>query len=108
MYLVLEYMKRGDLVNVLKKRTEDEKKFHEAQGIPFTFNSENSQFSPLSDFDLWHLFRQIISGIRYLHLQNIVHGDIKPQVIRLVLCVSCFSFKTTFRFSLFFLLEFIT
>lgn len=79
MYLVLEYMKRGDLINVLKKRTEEEKK---QQGIVVNNNGDdiNTQFSPLPDFDLWHIFRQIVSGIRYLHFQNIVHGDIKPQV----------------------------
>lgn len=86
MYLVLEYMKRGDLVNVLKKRTEEEKKL---QGISVNGSTGgddiNTQFSPLPDFDLWHIFRQIVSGIRYLHFQNIVHGDIKPQVLGKIL-----------------------
>jgi serine/threonine protein kinase len=82
MYLVLEYMKRGDLINVLKKRTEEEKAAAAAAGkTPATTTSADElQFSPLSDFDLWHIFRQIVSGVRYLHFQNIVHGDIKPQV----------------------------
>jgi serine/threonine protein kinase len=80
MYLLLEYMKRGDLINVLKKKTEDERDGGNGQSV-----DSLAQFSPLSDFDLWHIFRQIVSGVRYLHFQNIVHGDIKPQVARTVL-----------------------
>ena len=96
MYLVLEYMKMGDLINVLKKRTE------EANANPNNNNSarntgrnsgrvgdtgsndvissNNSEsFTPLTDLELWNIFRQVVSGIRYLHYQNVVHGDIKPQ-----------------------------
>ncbi len=80
MYLVLEYMKRGDLVNVLKKRTEEERKLQGASLNVTGSDDITTQFSPLPDFDLWHIFRQIVSGVRYLHFQNIVHGDIKPQV----------------------------
>lgn len=67
MYLVLEYMKKGDLINILKKAATD--------------NSAENQggFIPLTDYDCWQIFRQLISGIRYLHYANIVHGDIKPQ-----------------------------
>lgn len=63
MYLVLEYMKKGDLINILKKRD----------------SSNEGDFQPLSDLEVWQIFRQLIAGIRYLHFQNIVHGDIKPQ-----------------------------
>ena len=81
MYLVLEYMKRGDLINVLKKRTEEERKLSSNGNTTVSSSDDiSSQFSPLSDLDLWHIFRQIVSGIRYLHFQNIIHGDIKPQV----------------------------
>lgn len=73
-------MKRGDLVNVLKKRTEEERKLQGASLNVTGSDDITTQFSPLPDFDLWHIFRQIVSGVRYLHFQNIVHGDIKPQV----------------------------
>ena len=66
MYLLLEYMKRGDLINILKKRNESE--------------NNGSEFTPLTDFEVWNITRQVVAGIRYLHFQNVVHGDIKPQV----------------------------
>jgi [calcium/calmodulin-dependent protein kinase] kinase len=73
MYLVLEYMKRGDLVNVLKKRG----------GVdPNAVVTAETQFSPLSDFEVWNITRQLVAGIRYLHFQNVIHGDIKPQVTK--------------------------
>ena len=40
---------------------------------------EEYNFQPLSDLELWNIFRQVAAGIRYLHFQNVVHGDIKPQ-----------------------------
>ena len=72
MYLVLEYMKMGDLVNILKRRPKDE-------NGNVSNESNTSGFSPLSDYEVWNIFRQLASGIKYLHLQNVVHGDIKPQ-----------------------------
>ena len=70
MYLILEYMKKGDLINILQRNN------------PHA-NSDDAMltggFTPLSDLELWNIFRQVAAGIRYLHFQNIVHGDIKPQ-----------------------------
>ena len=72
MYLVLEYMKMGDLIKVLKDRGEE-------MGV--VKDSSNPEgFVTLNDQELWHIFRQVVFGIKYLHRQNIVHGDIKPQV----------------------------
>ena len=67
MYLILEYMKKGDLINILQKNS------------PTGADEMLGGFSPLSDLELWNIFRQVSAGIRYLHYQNIVHGDIKPQ-----------------------------
>ncbi|KAJ1457577.1 kinase-like domain-containing protein, partial [Pelagophyceae sp. CCMP2097] len=61
LYLVLEYMKRGDLMQLLNG------------------NSKAYTCEPMSERALWHVFRQVGCGLEYLHLQNIVHGDIKPQ-----------------------------
>ena len=125
MYLVLEYMKRGDLLQVLKDREKDEMAAAAAAtmaegstagvgiglggsavttgatssmtssivssaggvagagagaGAGATSGAKSTGFSPLSDLELWNIFRQLTAGIRYLHYQNIVHGDIKPQV----------------------------
>lgn len=61
----------GDLVNILKKQGAEEG----------TTSKDKDGFTPLLDPDLWHIFKQLVAGINYLHEQNIVHGDIKPQVI---------------------------
>lgn len=68
-------MKKGDLVKVLKDREQEE---HAAAG---TVKMIPTGYTPLSDSEYWNIFRQVTAGVRYLHLQNIVHGDIKPQVI---------------------------
>jgi hypothetical protein len=54
LYLILEYMKRGDLMQIMGDK-------------------------PMGDNDVWDIMRQIIRGLKYLHDNNIVHGDLKPQ-----------------------------
>jgi serine/threonine protein kinase len=75
-YLVLEYMKRGDLINFLKNRDGLEDK--ESKESSKRKNSD--KFVTLSDAELKVIFTQVVSGVKYLHFQNIIHGDIKPQV----------------------------
>lgn len=81
MYLVLEYMKMGDLINVLKSRGADS-----ATNTTGDASAEGA-FTPLTDMEVWNIFRQVVSGIRYLHYQNVVHGDIKPQVGVRIFCL---------------------
>ncbi|KAG5185695.1 kinase-like domain-containing protein, partial [Tribonema minus] len=61
LYLVLEYMRKGDIMNVLSG------------------DARRLVCDPMDDLGVWHIFRQVVQGLSYLHLQNIVHGDIKPQ-----------------------------
>ena len=80
MYLVLEYMKKGDLINVLQER-EVCNLNSVSNGTGPILGTQGQSQSSLSDVELWNIFRQVVAGIRYLHYQNVVHGDIKPQVL---------------------------
>jgi hypothetical protein len=82
MYLVLEFMKEGDLINVLKSReTSSAINSNGENNNNSSTPTTTSNVSSLSDLELWNIFRQVVAGIRYLHYQNVVHGDIKPQVV---------------------------
>ena len=71
MYLVVEYMKKGDLINVIKSKY--------PEGDTSKGGGDNFAANILSDHEIWNIFRQLAAGVRYLHYQNVIHGDIKPQ-----------------------------
>ena len=53
-YIITEYMKKGSLATLIKD-------------------------NKLSEDLIWRYFNQLINGIEYLHIINIVHRDIKPE-----------------------------
>ena len=59
LYLVLEYMRLGDLMHLL--------------------NGDSTKCDPMSETQVWHVFRQVAVGLEYVHQLKIAHGDIKPQ-----------------------------
>ncbi|GMH50991.1 hypothetical protein TL16_g00921 [Triparma laevis f. inornata] len=61
LYLVLQYCKNGDLMQMTKG------------------NARTNSCNPLTDLQVWDVTRQIMKGLKYLHDNDIVHGDIKPQ-----------------------------
>ncbi len=60
-YMVLEYLKRGDLSKA--------------------FGSQSTNSQPINDKQLWDISRQIMRGLSYLHSNDILHNDLKPSNI---------------------------
>lgn len=56
LYLVLEYMSHGDLMQLITAGKKE-----------------------MDDNDVWDIVRQVIRGLKYLHDNKIIHGDLKPQ-----------------------------
>ena len=78
MYLVLEYMKRGDLLHFLATR-DKESAANAGKSDDAKKKSKGDSFPPVTERELWIIFRQVVQGVKYLHQHNIIHGDIKPH-----------------------------
>lgn len=57
--IVLEWASGGDLKRLIRKA--------------------GQAGTPLLEGHIWRLFLQIVLGVKYLHLQRIMHRDIKPH-----------------------------
>jgi serine/threonine protein kinase len=100
LYLVLEYMKKGDLLSYLRDKYDaqsmnttgskhqgatqpgnDGTTANAAPATTATTGGKKVKAKPilLDELELWNIFRQVSSGLKYLHYQSVVHGDIKPQ-----------------------------
>lgn len=60
LYIQMEYCKNSTLRNLI-----DSKKLY------------------LDSSNVWRIFREILSGLQYIHHQNMIHRDIKPMNILL-------------------------
>jgi len=75
-FMVMEYVAGGELFEyiVSKGKVKQQKKFF------FFFTFLNLK---LSEMESRRLFQQIICGVEYCHLFNVVHRDLKPENILL-------------------------
>jgi serine/threonine protein kinase len=66
-------MKKGDLLAFLGAREKES----DDSGKKKTTDS----FTPVTERELWIIFRQVVQGVKYLHQHKIIHGDIKVTTI---------------------------
>ncbi|RHY48014.1 hypothetical protein DYB28_003823 [Aphanomyces astaci] len=69
LFLVLEYMQLGDLLSFKKSQKK----------LAGATTTVDTVCEPMSDRELHGVALQVLQGLAYLHEQNIVHGDLKPQ-----------------------------
>lgn len=79
-------MKNGDLLHYLKEREDKADALNSTAVLSVDVGNKrkSSKLYTLNAPELWVIFKQTVAAVRYLHFQNIVHGDIKPQVSELV------------------------
>ena len=84
--LVMEYVQNGTLENYYKKYKSNKENY--VDGIILEENEKDLQkirdnFKPLDQKIVIKIFKQLLSGIKFLHSKSIIHRDIKPDNILL-------------------------
>ena len=83
--LVMEYVQNGTLENYYEKYKSNEENF--VDGIKLEENEDQKKirekFKPLDQKIVIKIFKQLLSGIKFLHSKSIIHRDIKPDNILL-------------------------
>ncbi|RKP14062.1 kinase-like domain-containing protein [Piptocephalis cylindrospora] len=53
----------------------------ELYGMSVFDHMKRNGFTPLSPFHIWHLAKQLLSSVQFLHSAGLVHTDLKPENI---------------------------
>jgi len=76
--IALEYMDRGSLRDFLRKHLHDWDKFHNNNN-QVTHSYIKSKQGGLPEVIISSIAHQIIWGLGYLHFENMIHRDVKPE-----------------------------
>lgn len=83
--LVMEYAQNGTLENYYNNYKSNKENF--VDGIKLDENEDQQiimkKFKPLDQKIVIKIFKQLLSGIKFLHSKSIIHRDIKPDNILL-------------------------
>lgn len=75
-YLVMEYLKGGELLNRIRGATAGSAQVSQRKRAR---SKDIKSLGPISELEACEIFKSLLSTVNYLHSQRIVHRDLKPE-----------------------------